>query len=61
MSFEIGYFFAFGDIEYLDLSAAISNGNFVIIAERHRADIIVDLRSLVQAGDLRRAARPEIQ
>lgn len=61
MSFKIGQFFAFGDVEHFDLSTAVANGDSVVIAERHRADIVVELGGLVEAGDFRGAPRPQVQ
>lgn len=61
MSLKVGYLLSLGDIEHLDLSTAIPNSDPVIITEGNRTDIVVDLRCLIESGDFRRTARPEIE
>ena len=42
MPLKIIDFLSLSNVENFDMAIAISDGNFVIIAERHRADVIID-------------------
>jgi hypothetical protein len=52
MPFEIINFFLFANIKDFDLSLAVSNGDFVIVAEGDRANIVVRLTCFVEPGNL---------
>lgn len=61
VAFEMVNFFLLGNIEDLNLSSTVSNGDSIFFAEGYRANIIAGVTSFVQSRDFRRAARPEIQ
>ena len=58
VALEVVDILLFIDVIYLDLSVAVPEGNFVIVAEGDGADVVVDLVGLVDAADVGGAARP---
>jgi hypothetical protein len=56
MSLKIAQFLLFKDIKYFDLSVAISNCNFILITERNRTNVVVELASFIKPGNISGAA-----
>lgn len=61
MSLEIAHFLTLSNIKYFDLPITISDGNFILIAERDWTDIVIDLAGFIEPGDLGWASRPKIK
>ena len=61
MSFKVINPLFLGNIINLDLSITVAKSNLVILTERNRTDIVIDLVGLVEPADIGRATRPNIE
>jgi hypothetical protein len=52
VTLKTAYFFLFSDIENFDLSVAVSERDFVLVAEGDGADVVVDLACLIYSVDV---------